>query len=649
MVSDGESLDPADESSFSTAKIGAFESRRADDLKRLIEKFGGEAHVSASMREVQLDDQREAIDFAHRLLVGDIDVVVLLTGVGFRYLMNVVSKHVDQERLIHSLTDVVTVARGPKPAAVMREFGLQPTYRVPEPNTWREILTTMDAELSLNSQTVALQLYGKVNPSLIAGLEARGAKVVSVPIYRWDFPESTVELEKNVHRLVSHELDMVMFTSAHQLVNLIKLARRLNLEQEVVTGLNQTVVASIGPTTSEMIREYGIEVDFEPSHPKMGHLVSESARHFQNLQFRKQNIRLTMSNPASDSMDTKAPWYDSPFMKACRREPTEVTPVWLMRQAGRYMQEYRSVRSQVSFLELCKNPQLCSEVMCTAVNRLGVDAAIIFSDLLPILEPMGLELEFAKGEGPVIHNPVRESQDVDRIVELETVDELDFVIETVRQTRLDLPADMPLIGFAGSPFTLASYTIEGGSSRTYTHTKALMYRDEGAWRILMEKFARAVVIYLNAQIAAGAQCVQLFDSWVGCLGPGDYRRYVLPYMKQILEGITPGVPVINFGTGNPELLPHLAEAGGSVIGVDWRIPLDKAWQTIGYHKAVQGNMDPMVLLGEQDLIKRRVQEVLDQAGGRPGHIFNLGHGVVQQTPVENAIAVIDYVHELSQR
>ena len=649
MVSDGESLDPADESSFSTAKIGAFESRRADDLKRLIEKFGGEAHVSASMREVQLDDQREAIDFAHRLLVGDIDVVVLLTGVGFRYLMNVVSKHVDQERLIHSLTDVVTVARGPKPAAVMREFGLQPTYRVPEPNTWREILTTMDAELSLNSQTVALQLYGKVNPSLIAGLEARGAKVVSVPIYRWDFPESTVELEKNVHRLVSHELDMVMFTSAHQLVNLIKLARRLNLEQEVVTGLNQTIVASIGPTTSEMIREYGIEVDFEPSHPKMGHLVSESARHFQNLQFRKQNIRLTMSNPASDSMDTKAPWYDSPFMKACRREPTEVTPVWLMRQAGRYMQEYRSVRSQVSFLELCKNPQLCSEVMCTAVNRLGVDAAIIFSDLLPILEPMGLELEFAKGEGPVIHNPVRESQDVDRVVELETVDELDFVIETVRQTRLDLPADMPLIGFAGSPFTLASYTIEGGSSRTYTHTKALMYRDEGAWRILMEKFARAVVIYLNAQIAAGAQCVQLFDSWVGCLGPGDYRRYVLPYMKQILEGITPGVPVINFGTGNPELLPHLAEAGGSVIGVDWRIPLDKAWQTIGYHKAVQGNMDPMVLLGEQDLIKRRVQEVLDQAGGRPGHIFNLGHGVVQQTPVENAIAVIDYVHELSQR
>ncbi len=649
MVADDHSSEKSQEPRLSGARIGAFESRRAEDLKRLIEKFGGEPFVSPSMREVQLDNQREAIDFAHRLLVGEIDIVILLTGVGFRYLVDTVSKHVDQTRLLHSLADVTTIARGPKPASVMREFGLQPTIRVPEPNTWREILTTMDEKLVLGGQTIAVQLYGKLNPSLVAGLEARGAKVIPVPVYRWDLPESTTELEENLHRLANHQLDMVMFTSAHQLVNSMELAKKLDLEAEVIAGLNRTVVASIGPTTSEMIREYGIEVDFEPSHPKMGQLVSESARHFQQLQFRKENIQVTMSNPSTDPIDTNAPWYDSPFMKACRREPTDVTPVWLMRQAGRYMEEYRSVRSKVSFLELCKDPQLCSEVMCTAVKRLGVDAAIIFSDLLPILEPMGMDLEFAKGEGPVIHNPVRTAEDVDRVLDLETVDPLDFVMETVRQTRLDLPADMPLIGFAGSPFTLASYTIVGGSSRTYTHTKSLMYRDEGAWRTLMEKFARAVVIYLNAQIAAGAQCVQLFDSWVGCLGPHDYRRYVLPYMKQILGGITPGVPVINFGTGNPELLPLLAEAGGSVIGVDWRIPLDQAWERIGHQRAVQGNMDPMVLLADRTLIRKRVQEVLDQANGRPGHIFNLGHGVVQQTPVENAIAVVDYVHALSQR
>jgi uroporphyrinogen decarboxylase len=320
-----------------------------------------------------------------------------------------------------------------------------------------------------------------------------------------------------------------------------------------------------------------------------------------------------------------------------------------MRQAGRYMEEYRQVRGQTSFLALCKNPALCSEIMCTAVARLGVDAAIIFSDLLPILEPMGLELDFAKGEGPVIYNPVRAPADVERIVELEELGQLDFVFETVRRTRADLPAHLPLIGFAGAPFTLASYAIEGGASRTFLHTKTLMYRDEGAWRTLMERLSRSITRYLNGQIAAGAQCVQLFDSWVGCLGPDDYRRYVLPFMRQIIGGLTPGVPVINFATGNPALLPLLAEAGGSVIGIDWRVRLDEAWRTVGYDRAVQGNLDPLVLLAGREEIRRRAKQVLDQAGGRPGHIFNLGHGVVQQTPVENAIALVDAVHELSRR
>jgi uroporphyrinogen decarboxylase len=336
-------------------------------------------------------------------------------------------------------------------------------------------------------------------------------------------------------------------------------------------------------------------------------------------------------------------------MRACRREPTDVTPVWLMRQAGRYMEEYRKVRGQTSFLELCKNPALCSEIMCTAVSRLGVDAAIIFSDLLPILEPMGLELDFAKGEGPVIYNPVRAPADVDRVLELEELGALDFVFQTVRQTRADLPGHIPLIGFAGAPFTLASYTIEGGASRSFLHTKTLMYRDDGAWRTLMDRLSRSVTRYLNAQIAAGAQCVQIFDSWVGCLGVDDYRRYVLPYLKATISGIMPGVPVINFATGNPALLPLMAEAGGQVIGVDWRTRLDDAWRTIGHDRAVQGNLDPLVLLADKTEIRRRAKEVLDQAAGRPGHIFNLGHGVVQQTPVDNAIALIDAVHELSRR
>jgi uroporphyrinogen decarboxylase len=643
-----------EERNFNGLRVAALESRRADDIARLIERHGGVPHVSPSMREVPLAENPEAKDFAHRLITGGIDVVVLLTGVGFRHLLAAAEKHVDRQRFLDALADTVTIARGPKPTAAMKEVGLSPTHRVPEPNTWRELLGTIDQSVPISGHTVALQEYGKSNPSLIAGLEARGARVLSVRVYQWDLPEDTTPLEANVRAIAAGEIDVVLITSAQQLANLLELARRLELEDELIEGLRKAAVASIGPTTSEALREQDLPVDIEPEHPKMGQLVATAAQRSAEVLGRKQQVAAVLSGPSADVADRSAPWYDSPFLRACRGEPTDVTPVWLMRQAGRYMEEYREVRSKTTFLELCKNPSLCSEVMCTAVKRLGVDAAIIFSDLLPILEPMGFDLEFAQGEGPVIHNPVRESSDVDRVLELESVESLHFVMETVRQTRADLPDDLPLIGFAGAPFTLASYTIEGGASRNYLHTKTLMYRDEGAWRELMGRFVRAVTKYLNAQIAAGAQCVQLFDSWVGCLGPDDYRRYVLPYVREIISGITPGAPVINFATGNPALLPLLAEglAGrkrAAVIGVDWRIRLDEAWRTVGHDKAVQGNLDPVALLSEPADIRRRAKEILDQAAGRPGHIFNLGHGVLQQTPVENAAALVDAVHELSAR
>jgi len=334
------------------------------------------------------------------------------------------------------------------------------------------------------------------------------------------------------------------------------------------------------------------------------------------------------------------------LLRALRREPTEYTPIWLMRQAGRYMPEYRAVREKTTFLELCKNPALCTEVMLLAVRRLGVDAAIIFADLLPILEPMGLQLEFTRGDGPVIHNPVRESRDVDRVQELESLEPLDFVMETVRLTRAGLSPEIPLLGFAGAPFTLASYVVEGGASRNYLHTKAFMYHDPAAWDELMRRLVRATTRYLNGQIAAGAQAVQLFDSWVGCLGPDDYRRYVLPHTKAVIDGIEAGVPVINFTTGNPGLLPLVSEAGGHVIGVDWRIELADAWRAIGPNKAIQGNLDPAVLLSRPGEIRERVAYILRHAGGRPGHIFNLGHGVHPQTPPENAIALVEAVHDL---
>jgi uroporphyrinogen decarboxylase len=333
-------------------------------------------------------------------------------------------------------------------------------------------------------------------------------------------------------------------------------------------------------------------------------------------------------------------------MRACRREPTRHTPIWLMRQAGRYMREYREVREKTTFLELCKNPALAAEVTVTAVERLGVDAAIIFADILLILEPLGIELEFAKGEGPVIHNPVRTGQDVDRLRELEDANALQFVYEAIAQTRSALKPDIPLIGFCGAPFTLASYMTEGGGSKNYVHTKQLMYDDAGAWHEMMSLISRALVKYLNAQIAAGAQAVQLFDSWVGCLSPDDYREFVLPHTQSVIRGVTPGVPVIHFGTGTAALLELMREAGGDVIGLDWRVRLDEGWQRVGHDVAVMGNLDPVTLFAKRDVLREQARRILEQAGGRPGHIFNLGHGILPETPVENVIALVEMVHGL---
>ena len=339
---------------------------------------------------------------------------------------------------------------------------------------------------------------------------------------------------------------------------------------------------------------------------------------------------------------------DSPFMRACRREPAPYTPVWLMRQAGRYMESYRQVRARVSFLDLCKTPDLAAEVTVDAVERLGVDAAIIFADILLILEPMGMQLEFSAGDGPVLHNPLQTAADVERLREVDAIESLPFVMRAVRAARTALPPDLPLIGFAGAPFTLASYMIEGGSSRQYTRTKQFMYTQPQAWHALMALLSRNVARYLNAQAVAGAQAVQLFDSWVGNLSPADYRTFVLPHSREVIANVGDGVPVLHFGTGTNALLELMREAGGDIIGVDFRVELDDAWRRLG-NVGIQGNLDPAVLYAERPYIRERVREILRQAAGRAGHVFNLGHGILPTTPVDNVRALVDDVHELSAR
>ena len=341
-------------------------------------------------------------------------------------------------------------------------------------------------------------------------------------------------------------------------------------------------------------------------------------------------------------------WENSTMMRAVQCQKTESVPIWLMRQAGRYMQEYQRIRERVSFLELCKRPELAAEVMLTAVKRLGVDAAILFSDILLILEPMGFQLEFTPDGGPRIGNPIRQSNDVGDVRELTSVEPLHFVMDAIRYTREGLDSTKPLIGFAGAPFTLASYTIEGGGSKNFQQVKAFMHLYPSKWHELMRHLAVSTARYLNGQIEAGVQIVQIFDSWVGCLSKEDYKKYVFPHSKMLIELILPGTPIIHFAPGNPMLLTSVSESGGHVIGVDWRVSLDTAWDMIGRNRAIQGNLDPAILLTDKETIRRHAQHILRLADRQPGFVFNVGHGITPQTPVENVMALVDIVHELGQ-
>ncbi len=339
---------------------------------------------------------------------------------------------------------------------------------------------------------------------------------------------------------------------------------------------------------------------------------------------------------------------DSRFLLACQRKPVDATPIWLMRQAGRYLPEYRAVRARASLLEICSQAELVAEVTLQPVRRLGVDAAIICADILLPLVSMGVRLEFAAGEGPVIHDPVRAPQAIERLRRPEAEEIAPAIYDAIRLVRRELGGKVPVIGFAGAPFTVASYLIEGGSSRQYRETKWLMHGAPESWAALMDVLTDVTTAYLRAQIAAGAQAVQLFDSWAGALSPLDYRERVLPWVGRIVDELRPlGVPIILFGTGTAGFLAELAESGADVIGVDWRVRLDDAWDTIGFDRAIQGNLDPAVLFAPRDEIARQARAVLEQAGSRPGHIFNLGHGVLPETPVDNVRYLVDLVHELT--
>ena len=338
----------------------------------------------------------------------------------------------------------------------------------------------------------------------------------------------------------------------------------------------------------------------------------------------------------------------SRFLRACLRQPVDRTPVWFLRQAGRYMAEYQAVRKHHSLVEICKQPALAAEVTITAAEKLDVDAAIIFADLLLPFECMGLDFEFQAGEGPVIHAPVRTAEAVARL-RTDRASQLSYVADAIQRVSAHFRDRLGVIGFCGAPFTLASYMIEGGGSRNYVHTKTFMYRQPDAWRALLEKLTTVLCEYARQQVEAGADVIQIFDSWAGALSIEDYRDFVLPITTSLVRSVQAlGVPVIYFGVDTASLLPSMRQTGADVLGLDWRTPLDKAWRELDYTCAVQGNLDPITLFAEPELICNRVRHILDQAAGRPGHIFNLGHGIVPETPVENVQAAVKFVREYAR-
>jgi len=642
---------------FAGLRVVAFESRMAAEVATMIERRGGVAIIAPAMREVPLEDNHAALDFADRLLAGknEFEVVIFMTGVGTRALFQAMETRHQRPPIAAALAAITTVARGPKAIRAMRDLGVEPSVVAPEPNTWREVLSALASQVELKGKRVAIQEYGVSNHELTAGLEARGARVTIVPVYRWTLPADRAPLRAALNAIAAGAAEVAIFTSSNQVTNVIALAEAEGIGDGVKRGLARMAVGSIGPVCSEQIRNYGLRVDFEPEHSKLGHLVKAAAAQAASILIanRADTHRIEAGaapHPRRPAVSNapRSRLADHPMLKACRREAAPYTPIWLMRQAGRYMPEYRRVRERHGFLEMCKRPELAAEVTVTAVERLKVDAAIIFADILLPLIPMEVGLHFEKGDGPVIDRPVRTEADLERIPAVD-VASLGFVGDAIKLVNRAIGATTPLIGFAGAPFTLASYLIEGGSSRQYQATKTFMYMQPETWHRLMEMLARITADYLNMQIAAGADIVQIFDSWVGSLGPDDYRRFVLPHTASVIAAIPADVPVIHFGTLTGNLLGQMREAGGDVLGLDWRVDLADAWARLNYSVAVQGNLDPIALFADVGEIRTRARAILDSAGGRPGHIFNLGHGILPDTPVDHAIALVDMVHEMSAR
>lgn len=628
--------------------VVSFESRRAHEMESFLCEAGAKVSLAPILREVPLMISDEVLYFGRQLLEGKIDIVILFTGIGTKILIEQLSQSFPLEAIKQAFRKASLVSRGPKPILALKDFGIEGAFMVPEPCTSNEIIEFLElgeAVILSAEKVIAVQASGEPASDLERKLSAKGCIVLPLSVYKWDLPEDLGPAKRALQGLLKGEFQAALFTNSNQVKNLFKLACQENKEKELREKLQAIQLGSIGVLTTETLEAQGLKNIWQSSHSKIGDFAKEFCLYWQKgkkTTFSKRIFSLTESEKKSIREKVS----ESLFMKACRREAVPHTPIWLMRQAGRYMQEYRHLRDKMSFLELCKNSDLAAEVTLFAADKINADAAIIFSDILLIVESMGLPLRYGAGEGPEIPDKVDSETSIDQLREIQPED-MSPTLEAISIVRRSLPDSKALLGFCGAPFTLASYILEGGSSKLFLKTKKLMYSQPRAWNKLMGKLSRGLADFLNAQIDAGADAVQIFDSWVGCLSSEEYREFVFPHTQALIQSLQPGIPVIHFGTGNPTLLHDMRKAGGDVIGIDFRIELGEGWKQAGFDRAVQGNLDPAVLCTDIQTIEKKAAAILDQAAGIPGHIFNLGHGVLPPTPVEHVQHLVHFVHQYS--
>lgn len=615
--------------------VVAFEARLGLKMKKLIEKYQAIPLIAPVLKEIPLTDNKKAFEVFPQISSGFFDYILFLTGIGIKTLIATLATQIPKEKIIKMLSQQKIIVRGPKPATVCNLHGIPIALKASEPNTWKEIISGIQNNFVIHSKKILIIEYGTSNEQLISALTELGAQIHTLSVYHWSLPDDLKPAREVIEHIIQKKADYVLFTSAIQVDHMLQIAQQMKKELPLRKGLYHSVIASIGPVTSERLSEKQIFPDIESFPNKMETLVETIATKGQKILDEKQKKKKFQENSPS-------------FMRvASLLKPTPIIPVWLMRQAGRYMAEYQLIRASKDFLSFCKDPDLCIEATVGAVERLGVDAAIIFSDILLILEPMGFKLHYP--EGPVIDNPVKNPDDLKYLKPVSMDESFTFLKKAIQGVKKNLPARIPLIGFCGAPFTMASYVIEGGSTKDFKKTKKFMQTYPEAWHKLMEHLTNHLAHLLLFQIKAGCEIVQIFDSWVSQLSAEEYQSFALPYTQKLFSLIPSEIPSIHFGSFGQNLLTEQIKGGGSIMSLHFTVDPKMALQAISQNKGIQGNLNPDLLFESPSVFLKETEKILGIFGKRKGYIFNLGHGIKPHTPVNHVIRLVDFIHEWSAK